>query len=221
MKQLTIFDLDETLIDGDTSVKWRQFLQDKGIITDPDYSKKDAEMMRLYAEGSLNLAEYIEFSVAPIEQIPKPDLQELVEECVKDRLLPHIFSDARQLIAKLQAKAPEDILVISATVAFIVEKIAENLGINESLGVNLVEKDGFFTTKILGTPSFQAGKVERLKDWLQENNRQNYYEKIVFYTDSINDLPLCEYSDQVFAVNPCKKLQPIAQKRGWNILNWQ
>lgn len=220
MNKLTIFDLDETLVSGDTSVKWRRFLQDKGIIKDPDYSKKDDAMMREYAEGTLNLAQYIEFSMSPIADLKKAEVNKLVKQCVEERVLSSIYKEAKATIKTLLEKSPEDILIISATVAFIVKEVASHLGIKNSLGVNLEEDANFYKPIISGIPSFREHKVTRLKQWLDEQGKSDYYDKLTFYTDSINDLPLCEYSDEVYTVNPCKQLRPIAEQRGWQILNW-
>ncbi len=210
MKQLTLFDLDKTLVRGDTSVIWREYLIDNGFI-----------FQRQYAEGTLDLDEYIAFSLSPIADIPISTLEEMLSDCVQSRVMPRVFPEAKTLINKLTAKHREDVLIISATMTFIVKAVAKDLGIAHAIGVDLAEVNDRLTAKVIGVPSFQAGKVTRLKAWLQQHGKANgYYDKMTFYTDSINDLPLCEFADQVYTVNPCPQLRPIAEARHWGILNW-
>lgn len=221
MKTLTVFDLDETLVHGDTSVIWREYLQSEGIVTDPDFAARDKTYQRQYAEGVLNLAEYIAFSLAPIADMPTAEIETKLRDCVHTRVAPHIFTEAKQLIKQLTVNGGgEDVLIISATAAFIVKAVAKELGIAHAIGVDLAIENDRITHHIVGEPSFREGKVTRLKQWLAEQNKATYYNRITFYTDSINDLPLCEFADEVFTVNPCKQLRPIAEARGWGILNW-
>lgn len=220
MKTLIIFDLDETLVGGDTSVIWRQFLQDKGVITDPNFNAKDNEMMRQYAEGTLNLAEYIAFTLAPLSGIAVEQVNQWVASCVSERIMPNIYPKAKALLQTLNKDTDQEIMIISATVSFIVAQVAEALGVKQAIGVDLAVKNGAYSQEIVGIPSFREGKVSRLKQWLTEQGKTADYDKITFYTDSINDLPLCEYADEVFTVNPCPLLAPIAEKRGWQKLNW-
>lgn len=221
MKTLTVFDLDETLVSGDSSVEWRRFLQDRGIITDPDYTKKDNEMMRQYAAGTLDIYDSLVFSMSPIRGIPTAEVDALVRECVNERVLHRAFPEGQAIIQSLIAENPDDVLLISATVSFIVKPIATFFGLKHALGVDLDTTNGDYSSTVVGTPSFQNGKVIRLKQWLAEQDKaDNHYDRVVFYTDSINDLPLCEFADEVFTVNPCPKLKPIAEARGWTVLNW-
>ncbi|PID58458.1 MAG: HAD-IB family hydrolase [Gammaproteobacteria bacterium] len=219
-RKLTVFDLDDTLINGDTSVIWREYLQEKGLISDPDFAQKDLEFQRQYAEGTLNLTEYIAFSLTPVADIPAEILERKVRDCVRTCVMPQIFNEAKSLIKTLN-EAGEDMMIISATASLIVKAVAEELGIKDAIGVDLAKDDGYYTANVVGIPSFQAGKVQRLKQWLIRHNRYHaYYDNIVFYTDSINDLPLCEFASTVYTVNPCERLRPIAEERGWHILSW-
>lgn len=220
MRQLTVFDLDETLVHGDTSVTWRRFLQDKGVITDPEFTAKDNAMMQQYADGTLNLPEYIAFSLTPLAAIPTQQVEAWVRECVQERVMPNIFTQAKPLLKQLTEDSPDDVLIISATVTFIVKIVAEALGVKQAIGVDIATQDNAYTTEILGVPSFREGKVTRLKQWLAEHDKTAYYDHITFYTDSINDLPLCEFADEALMVNPCPLLRPIAEEKNWEILNW-
>lgn len=235
MKTLTIFDLDETLVDGDTSVTVRRFLQDIGVITDPNYSLRDNALMQQYADGTLNLKAYLCFSLSPLSNIPSTQVDAWIQQCVNERVLPQVFIEAKCLLEALTAQNDgEDVLIISATVSFIVDVVAKALGVKHAIGVDVAIEDNAYTPHIVGEPSFREGKVVRLKQWLATQKVK--YDKITFYTDSINDLPMCEFIDSlhadaitdansngrgVFVVNPCPKLKPIAEQRGWPILHWQ
>lgn len=221
MKTLTVFDLDETLVHGDTSVIWREYLQTTGVITDPTFTERDLAYQRQYAEGILDLSEYIEFSLTPIADIPTNKVTTMLADCIHTCVVQHIFPEAKTLIKQLTANGGgEDVLIISATVTFIVKAVAKELGIAHAIGVDLLEKNDRITAEIIGTPSFREGKVTRLKQWLAGQGKDAHYDHITFYTDSINDLPMCEFADEVYTVNPCKQLRPIAEARGWSILNW-
>lgn len=221
MKKLTVFDLDDTLVHGDTSMIWRQYLQDISVITDPNYSQNDKKYMQQYADGTLDLAEYLHFSLSPIADTPIEKVTTWLADCVHTRVMPHIFPEAKALIKQLTAdNGGEDVLIISATVAFIVKAVANELGIKNAIGVDLNVANNRYTHHVVGTPSFREGKVIRLKQWLDEQGKAAHYDHITFYTDSINDLPLCEFADEVFTINPCPQLRPIAEQRGWGILPW-
>lgn len=222
MKKLTVFDLDETLVHGDTSVTWRRFLQEKGIITDPNFSIKDKEMMQQYAQGTLNLQEYMDFSLAPLSQIDTKTVDAFVAECIMKNVVQNVYPEAQTLTNSLLLENPDDVLIISATVSFIVKQVAKSMGIRHAIGVDLAVKSGCYSSEIVGVPSFREGKVERLKSWLTSQELSGiFYDHIAFYTDSINDLPLCEFADEVYTVNPCPQLLPIAKANDWGILRWR
>lgn len=221
MKKLTVFDLDETLVHSDTSVIWRQYLQDIGVITDPNYAEKDKQYIQQYADGTLDLADYLHFSLSPIAHTPIEQVSTWLADCVHQRVTKAIFPEAKTLIKQLTADNDgEDMLIISATVSFIVKAVATELGIKNAIGVDVAVDNNAYTHHVVGTPSFREGKVVRLKQWLVEQGKDAHYDHIAFYTDSINDLPLCEFADEVFTVNPCRQLRPIAEQRGWGILPW-
>lgn len=221
MTTLTVFDLDDTLIDGDTSVKWRHFLTERGVITDPDYAKRDQAMMRQYVDGTLDLSAYLTFSLTPIANISIATIDEWVQEFIENHVLSHVFTQAKTTLAELRQDNLEEVIVISATVAFLVKPIAHALGIKHAIGVDLAVDNDHYVSQVIGTASFREGKVTRLKEWLTERGREiDDYDNVVFYTDSINDLPLCEFASEVITVNPCPKLRPIAIERGWQVVHW-
>ncbi|MCG9581858.1 HAD-IB family hydrolase [Vibrio tubiashii] len=216
-KPLYVFDLDETLINADCAMIWNEFMVDKGIATEPNFIEEDQRLMSLYAEGKLDMQDYLTFSMAPLEDMPVEQVKLLVEECVKTRILDKQFPQSKPLIEQL-SRDGIDMLIISASVTFLVEAVGRQLGIHTALGIDLVSKADHYTAKIHGVPSYREGKVTRLKQWLEEGSES--YSELHFYTDSINDLPLCQYADHAYLVNPCPRLKAHANQPNWTILNW-
>ncbi|MDN3616555.1 HAD family hydrolase [Vibrio gallaecicus] len=214
---LYVFDLDETLLDGDSTMIWNEFLIEKGIVKDPNFLQEDKRLMDLYSQGSLSMEEYLEFAMAPLSSKSKDDVARLVEECVKSKVLGRIFPQALELIQTLK-KHGHPIIIVSATVAFIVDCVAQKLDIPNAIGIELVEESGKYTAKIAGTPSYQQGKVVRLQEWMDSQNQS--FNQLHFYTDSINDLPMCEFADRAYLVNPCERIAPYAEPNQWQVLNW-
>ena len=216
-KKLFVFDLDETLIACDSCVEWHRFLVERGIISDPDFLEEDQRMMALYADGGLDMQDYISHSMTPLMSLTCEEVDQLAEECARTRILPKAYPEAKKLLAELKQQN-KDAIIISATQSFIVSQVAKQLGVDIAMGIDLAIKNGSYSDEMIGIPTYRAGKVKRLKFWMQDLDEQ--YEVIEFYTDSINDLPLCEYADFVNTVNPCKKLESVARAKSWNIYNW-
>ncbi|MUL10700.1 HAD family hydrolase [Aliivibrio fischeri] len=214
---LYIFDLDETLINGDCAMIWNEFLVDKGIVTTPDFLEEDKRLMALYSRGLMDMEDYLTFAMFPLKDIPTVQVERLIEECVKERILPLLFPEAKILINQLKADNI-DMIVISASVSFLVKIVAKHIGIEHAIGIDLKEKEGYYTRHILGVPSYREGKVSRLTEWL--NGGDKTYSSLHFYTDSINDLPLCLYADHTYLVNPCEQLAVYSKKKNWPILAW-
>ncbi|WP_427982129.1 HAD family hydrolase [Agarivorans sp.] len=215
--ELHIFDLDETLISGDSGALWHQYLVKQGIVTDPDFLAQDAAMMRQYALGELALEPYIQFSLSPLQHYSQQQVDHWVCEFVAQSIDPIIYPAGQKLIQELQFQQ-QQVMIISATVSFIVKQVAARLSVKHYLGVDLLDQQGRYTPYISGVASYQQGKVTRLQQWLKQ--QQQDYSTLTFYSDSINDLPLLEHVDQALVVNPCGKLQPLAQQRQWPILRW-
>ncbi len=215
---LYVFDLDETLINGDCAMIWNQFLVKKGVITDSNFLVEDRRLMDLYAQGKLNMEQYLEFTMTPLLDIAENKIEQLIAECVESDILPKLFPQAKTLIEQLQQQKA-DTLIISASVSFIVEKVAQRLGIDHALGIDLQCKHGNYTQYISGIATYREGKVKRLQQWLCQQRRKDT--KIVFYTDSINDLPMCLHADDVVLINPCPQLRSEANSHPlWSILTW-
>lgn len=216
-KPLYVFDMDETLINGDCAMIWNVFMVEKGIATQPNFIEEDQRLMALYAKGQMNMEDYLQFSMAPLANLSMMQVNKLVEECVETHILSKQFTQAKILIEQLSQDGI-DMVIISASVTFLVEAVGRRLGISTALGIDLIETDNRYTAKISGIPSYREGKVTRLKQWLDAQT--DTYSEIHFYSDSINDLPLCEFADYAYLVNPCPRLKAHANKPNWTVLSW-
>ncbi|WP_434340129.1 HAD family hydrolase [Motilimonas cestriensis] len=214
---LYVFDLDDTLINGDCAMIWSEFLADNGIATDPDFVANDRALMSQYANGTLDMAQYLEFVMVPLKDVPVAQVHQLAERCVQEKVLPKLYPEAQRLIENLHRDNIAT-LIISASVDFIVQAVAHEIGISQAMGIELKVVNQRYTHEIQGIPSFREGKVTRIKEWLA--NRPEHHGEVHFFTDSINDLPLCEYADQTYLVNPCQQLTEHARRTQWPILNW-
>jgi HAD superfamily hydrolase (TIGR01490 family) len=215
---LYVFDMDDTLINGDCASLWSQFLVEKKIALDPDFLDTDKALMALYAKGELDMEAYIAYTLAPMANISISEVESLVDEFVKNKVMPLVFPEAIQLIQSLKVNNIQCI-IISATVTFIVKNVAKALMIDDALGIDLLIKNDCYQNQVTGVATYREGKVIRLKQWLAEKTVA--FEGIHFYSDSINDLPLCEYADHTYLVNPCVRLRDEAKKHPkWAIYQW-
>ena len=214
---LAIFDLDKTLINGDSDFLWGEFMSEIGAVDVNTYQAKNQYFFDQYALGKLNINEYLEFCLEPLSQHDMPTLnawhQHFMEAKINDILLPK----AQEVVDEHRAKG-DKLLVITATNSFVTAPIVKRYGIDNLLATNPEVKNNQFTGKVLGEPCFQQGKVAHLKQWLsktQESMRGAY-----FYSDSHNDLPMLELVEHPVAVHADQKLQSIAKDRNWPILDW-
>lgn len=214
---LYVFDMDDTLFDADCAMLWNAFLVEEGIVTTPGFLEQDRQMMVRYTNGEMKMEDYLAFAMAPLAGMPKAQLAALVERCVDKHILPKLFPQAEALLRQLKQDGVT-MVIISASVAFLVEAIARRIGIEHAIGINLVETEDSYTATIHGTPSYREGKVTCLEQWLL--TRPEDYSEVHFYTDSINDLPLCLHADYAYLVNPCAQLVQHADRENWQVLNW-
>ena len=214
---IAIFDLDNTLLNGDSDYLWGRFLVSKGLVDQSDYETKNAAFYQQYCQGTLDIYEFLNFALQPLAQYETVDLLAWREEFVETWIKPIIIAKASDLVAKHRAEG-QIVMVITATNRFITEAIADLYAVDYLLATRPEMKDGRFTGKVQGIPCFQEGKVENLNAWLSEN--QETLEDSWFYTDSHNDLPLLRRVTHPVAVNPDDRLRSIASENGWPILDF-
>ncbi|WP_341663943.1 HAD family hydrolase [Vibrio sp.] len=216
-KPLYVFDMDETLINGDCSMIWNAFLVQKGIVNQSNFLSEDRRLMDLYIQGKMNMQEYLDFAMAPLLKLSTDEVDNLAEECVKSEILGRQFIQSKSLIESL-SKDNIDMLMISASVTFLVAAVGKKIGITHALGVDLQIENNCYTSSIKGIPSYREGKVTRLEQWLA--SKADPFTDVHFYTDSINDLPLCEFADHAYLVNPCPQLAEQGERYNWSKLSW-
>lgn len=208
---LSVFDLDKTLICGDSYDLWHEFLLEKGILGD-EYIEKNNQMIELYNKGELDMDAYIKFSEISLSALSIDEISSLMPEFLSLKISPIIRDNA-----KIWLNDSKDLqLIISATPEYIVKPVANLLGVREAIGVKLKVKNNYYIGEYSAPLSYQDGKVECLKIWLEKKAISP--KEIKFYTDSINDLPLCEFADSVVCVSPDLKLRKIAVDKGWEIV---
>ncbi|WP_434590708.1 HAD family hydrolase [Pseudomonas sp. R4-83] len=215
---LAIFDLDETLIHGDCSSLWSEQMVRLGWVDGESFMQRDKELMDAYGRGHLAMEDYMAFSLEPLIGRTPAEIDHLVGPWVEDFIEPIIFSDATKTIAA-HRQAGDRILVISASGTHLVKPIAERLGIDEVLAIELDVAHGVYSGKTVGTLTYREGKITRLLEWLDAEEEN--LEGASFYSDSRNDLPLLLKVDFPHVVNPDPVLLEHAEKSGWPIHLWK
>ena len=216
---LAIFDLDNTLLDGDSDYNWAQFLIKEGLVDKKSHNASNKKFYDDYNAGKLDIYEFCEFQFKFFKDNSRDFTDKLLKHYVAEYAKPMITDKARNLVK--QHKANGDVLlIITATNSYITKPIANLIGINNHIGTDLEEINGEFTGKAKGIPSFREGKVERLNLWLKEQKLTfGNFEKTFFYSDSQNDIPLLKIVSNPVAANPDEILQKEAIKNKWPIIN--
>lgn len=213
---LAIFDLDNTLIAGDSDHGWGEFLVERGIVDQHLYQEKNDYYFQQYQQGKLDILDYLQFSLQPLTQHDLATLHKLRDQFVAEKIIPIITQKSRELLAK-HRQAGDYLLIITATNLFVTEPIAKELGVDDIIATEPEFIDGAYTGKVAGIPSFQDGKVKRLTEWLAQNelSLQGSY----FYSDSQNDLPLLKQVDYPVAVDADPTLLQYAQDHDWPVIS--
>jgi HAD superfamily hydrolase (TIGR01490 family) len=213
---LAIFDLDNTLLAGDSDYLWGLFLAEQGIVDRDHYERENERFYREYKEGRLDIQEFLRFSLRVLRDHDREALLGWRARFLDEKIEPIVLAGALTLVERHQA-AGDTLLIITATNAFVTAPIADRFGIPHLIASIPEERGGRFTGEVAGTPSFQHGKVERLREWLTE--RGGDLSGSHFYSDSHNDIPLLELVDRPVAVDPDERLAHHARQRGWPIIS--
>jgi HAD superfamily hydrolase (TIGR01490 family) len=216
MMKLALFDLDNTLLDGDSDHAWAQFLIEEGVLHPDEYHARNEWFYERYKDGTLDIHEFLDFQLAPIARRPRAQLDAWHNEFMQRKVRPMILAKAPELIAR---HADALTAIVTATNRFITQPIARELGVPTLIATDIEEVDGVFTGKPRGTPTFREGKIERVNEWLAgRGHRLQDYESW-FYSDSLNDLPLLELVTHPVAVDPDATLRAHATERRWPIIS--
>ncbi len=213
---LAIFDLDNTLLAGDSDVLWGQFLVEKGIVDAEYYGNENQRFYDEYKNGTLDIMEFLAFSLKPLSEHPITDLHQWREAFMQEKIHEILLDKSFELIN--QHKENGDVLlIITATNRFVTEPIAKLLGIPHLLATDPEFIDNRYTGKVAGVPCFQEGKVTRLNSWLKENNEN--LDGSYFYSDSHNDLPLLKQVTTPVAVDADEILSQYAKENNWKTMS--
>ena len=213
---LTIFDLDETLINVDSDVEWGRYLIDKNLVDPNEWKSKNEKFYSQYKNGQLNIDEYLIFSCEPLKNIDLQLLKKHRETFITERIEPNILEKGQRLVEKHRSEGDE-LLVITATIEFITKPIVSLMGIEQIIAPIPEFTNGAYTGKTVGIPSFGKGKLHRLNQWLKKNNKT--FDSTTFYSDSHNDIPLLSAVTKPVAVDPDPILLEESQRKNWRIIS--
>jgi HAD superfamily hydrolase (TIGR01490 family) len=209
---LALFDLDNTLLSGDTDFEWLKFLVDAGGAPRSALQANE-EIDRRYRSGEAGALEYVRFY---LQLYPPHDMARLVAwraRFLDERIAPRILPEARKLIAK---HGRDLSVIITATNRFLTAPIAALLGVEHLIATEPEIVNEAFTGDVAGVPCMREGKISRLEAWLgARDSALSSFQQSWFYSDSINDLPLLERVTHPIAVDPDPKLADEARRRGW------
>ena len=214
--KLALFDLDNTLLDGDSDHAWAQFLIEEGVLHPDEYHARNEWFYERYKDGTLDIHAFLDFQLAPIANRPRDLLDRWHNEFMQRKIRPMIAARAPELIA---SHADALRAIVTATNRFITAPIAAELGVPELIATDIDEVDGRFTGKPRGTPTFREGKIERVNQWLASRGKRLEDFESWFYSDSLNDLPLLERVTHPVAVDPDATLRAHAAERGWPVIS--
>ncbi|MEZ5490090.1 MAG: HAD family hydrolase [Gammaproteobacteria bacterium] len=215
---LAIFDLDNTLLGGDSDHAWGEFLIARKLVDAAVHGARNDAFYQQYTEGRLDIHDYVRFTLGPVLGYSLKELDELHEQFMAEFIAPLILPKALALIERHKADG-DHCLIMSATNSFITGPIARRLGVHDLLATDLVIQGRHYTGDIAGTPCFQEGKVIRLRQWLELQTAQFIIKESTFYSDSFNDLPLLEAVGRPVAVDPDDRLASVATDQGWEIIS--
>ena len=214
-QNLALFDLDNTLLAGDSDYNWSLFLIKQGLLDEKTHHERNEQFYLDYKNGNLDIYKFLAFQLKPLSEHSMADLNALHAKYMDSVIRPMMTQKAQDLVN--QHKAQGDLcLVITATNSFVTKPIAQAYGIAHLIGTDPEMVNGAYTGGVAGVPSFQEGKVTRLKLWLAERGQELAdFEQSYFYSDSHNDLPLMKLVTHPVAVDADAKLTDYAQQHGW------
>ncbi|MDA7747490.1 HAD-IB family hydrolase [Gammaproteobacteria bacterium] len=215
--KLTIFDLDNTILNGDSDYSWIEFLIKNNYVDAKSYEEKNKYFFDQYHQGTLDIAEYAGFSIGSFIEIGQEKLPEILDKFLLTVIEPMINIYALRLIHK-HYESDDQLLLASATNKVLVDLIAKRLEFPNVIATIPEQINGTFTGKILEPSALGEGKLSRVKEWMDKNGYKDF-SGTTFYSDSINDLPLLESVEKPIAVNPDKKLREISINNSWEIVD--
>jgi HAD superfamily hydrolase (TIGR01490 family) len=216
---LVLFDLDNTLLAGDSDFEWAQFLISKGVLDKEVHEARNQVFYDQYKAGTLDIFEFLDFQLKPLARHSRAQLDAWHREFMDTRIRPIMTPQARALV-KSQLDAGAIVAVVTATNSFVTGPIVRAFGIPHLVATVPAQENGAFTGKPRGTPAFKSGKIERVEGWLESLGLWwDSFENSSFYSDSHNDLPLMNMVGNPVAVDPDDTLRAHATAQGWPVIS--
>jgi HAD superfamily hydrolase (TIGR01490 family) len=217
--KLALFDLDNTLLNGDSDFEWSQFLIRIGILDRELFEVKNQAFYDQYKAGTLDIHEFLDFQLKPLSRHSRKTLNEWHDQFMCESVLPMVTQKARDLVRR-HLDAGDLCVIITATNSFVTGPIAREFGIEHLIATEPEQREGEFTGRVADVPCFREGKITRLNNWLgQRGWTLESFEDSTFYSDSLNDLPLMKLVRHPVAANPDETLRGHAQQHGWRIIS--
>ena len=216
-RKLVIFDLDNTILNGDSDYSWINFLINENYVDKHEYEKRNQYFYNQYYEGNLDYDEWAEFALSTMKGKTPFDLEELLSKFLSTVIEPMINIYALRLLHN-HHHDNDIMLLASATNSVLVEPIARRLGFENIVATEVEIIDGVYTGKVYGRPALGQGKLTKVEEWAAQNNIKDFKDAI-FYSDSINDLPLLSEVGVPIAVNPDDQLRNLSIKNNWEVID--
>ena len=216
-RNLAIFDLDNTILNGDSDYSWINFLIEKRLVDKDEYERKNKYFYDQYYQGKLNYDEWAEFALTTIKGKKPEEIEDILSKFLSEIIEPMINIYALKLLHD-HTHNNDIMLLASATNSVIVEPIAKRLGFKNIVSTEVEIIDEIYTGKVLGIPALSEGKLIKVKEWMLQNSIESF-DNTSFYSDSINDLPLLVAVSKPVAVNPDDMLREECRKRSWEIID--
>ena len=216
MPNLTIFDLDNTLLAGDSDRAWGQYIVDKKVVSE-EFLSESERFYNNYYDGNLDIHRFLDFCLQPLMQNNWNDLIELRKGFIKDKIKPMMLDKAIEKVILCKSKGP--VIIATATNSFVTRPIADLFGIDNLIATEFVIKDNKFTGEVDGVPCFREGKVQKVESWINKNNYS--FTDATFYSDSFNDLPLLEKVKTAIVVDGDDKLIEMAKHNEWQCISFR
>jgi HAD superfamily hydrolase (TIGR01490 family) len=216
-ERLVLFDLDNTLLTGDSDFEWAQFLIEQGVLDREVYEARNQQFYDEYKAGTLDIHAFLDFQLKPLSRHPRAQLDAWHREFMDAKVRPMVRAGARALVTRHR----NDLCaIVTATNSFVTTPIAREFGVAHLIATEPEQRGGEFTGKVSGIPCFREGKVARLEAWLAARGRTlASFGESWFYSDSLNDLPLLERVTHPVAAHPDETLRAHAAQHGWSVIS--
>ncbi|MBI3479091.1 MAG: HAD family hydrolase [Nitrosomonadales bacterium] len=216
---LALFDLDNTLLNGDSDFEWSQFLIRIGVLDRELFEARNLAFYEHYKAGTLDIHEFLDFQLKPLSRHARKTLDQWHQQFMREQVTSMITPAARDLV-KRHLAAGDICIIITATNSFVTAPIAREFGVEHLIATEPEHKDGEFTGGVADVPCFREGKITRLESWMTQRGwNWDSFADTTFYSDSLNDLPLLAKVKKPVAVNPDNTLRQHAERHGWPVMS--